>query len=147
MMISRPVVRGLGLWRSLVRDIRGAVAIYIAFVAPVLLGVGALTLDLGRLITLNTELQSAADAAALAGARELNRFPGAIDRASAAAAGATTNIQTYATDGGGKQVVVDPKPCADPPVAPCIRFLRHGAREPSPPIPTMPRYKSAWETF
>jgi len=121
---SRPKMSGLSWLRSLVRDVKGAIVIYIALIAPVLIGVGALTLDLGRLITLNTELQSAADAAALAGARELNRFPGAIDRAGAAAAGATANNQTFATDGGGKQVVVDPKPCADPPVAPCIRFLK-----------------------
>ena len=121
---SRPNMSGPTGLRSLVRDVEGAIVIYIALIAPVLIGVGALTLDLGRLMTLNTELQSAADAAALAGARELSRFPGAIDKARAAAAGATANNQTFATDGGGKQVVVDPKPCADPPVAPCIRFLK-----------------------
>jgi Flp pilus assembly protein TadG len=115
---------GLTWLRSLVRDTKGAIAIYMALITPVLIGIGALTLDLGRLITLNTELQSAADAAALAGARELSRFPGAIDKARAAAVGAAANNQTFATDGGGKQVVIDPKPCADPPVAPCIRFLK-----------------------
>ncbi len=121
---SRPKKSGPTSLRSLVRDVKGAIALYLALIAPVLIGVGALTLDLGRLITLNTELQGAADAAALAGARELNRFPGAIDRARAAAVGATANTQTFATDGGGKQVVIDPKPCADPPLAPCIRFLK-----------------------
>jgi hypothetical protein len=100
------------------------VAIYIGLVAPVMFGVGALTMDLGRLMTLNTELQAAADAAALAGARELNRFPGSIDRASAAAVAAVSNVQTFATDGGGKQVLIDATACADPPVAPCIRFLK-----------------------
>ena len=121
---ARRIMTGRGWRRSLVQDTRGAVAIYIAIVAPMLLGIGALTMDLGRLMTLNTELQAAADAAALAGARELDRFPGSIDRASAAAVGAVSNLQTFATDGGGKQIVVDSTPCGDPPVAPCVRFLK-----------------------
>ncbi len=114
----------LGFLESLARDTGGAVAIYIAIMAPVMLGIGALSLDLGRLMTLNTELQGAADAAALAGARELDRFPGAIAKAGAAAVGAVQNLQTFATDGGPKQVLIDAAPCADPPVAPCIRFLK-----------------------
>ena len=121
---ARRIMTGRRWLRSLVQDTRGAVAIYIAIVAPMLLGIGALTIDLGRLMTLNTELQAAADAAALAGARELDRFPGSIDRASAAAVGAVSNLQTFATDGGGKQIVVDSTTCGDPPVAPCVRFLK-----------------------
>ncbi len=34
-----------GSAKSLIRDARGAVAVYVAIVAPVLFGVGALTLD------------------------------------------------------------------------------------------------------
>ncbi len=115
----------LNVLKSLARDTSGAVAIYIAIVAPVMLGVGALSIDLGRLMTLNTELQGAADAAALAGARELDRFPGAMEKAAAAAVAAVVNVQTFATDGGPKQVLIDATPCADPPVAPCIRFLKN----------------------
>ncbi len=66
MTMSRPL-------RSLVRDVRGAVAVYVAIVSPALLGIGALSIDLGRLMTVNTELQSAADAAALAGAAAKDR--------------------------------------------------------------------------
>ena len=121
---ARRIMTGRGWPRSLAQDTSGAVAIYIALVAPILLGIGALTLDIGRLITLNTELQAAGDAAALAGARELDRFPGSMDRAGAAAVGAVSNLQTFATDGGGKKIVVDSTTCADPPVAPCIRFLK-----------------------
>ena len=95
---------------------------YVAIVAPVLLGIGALSIDLGRLMTVNTQLQSAADAAALAGARELDRFAGAMDRARAAAAGAVANLQTFAT--GGADVSIGTSNCADPPAAPCIRFLK-----------------------
>ena len=117
-----------GSRKSLIRDARGAVAVYVAIVAPVLFGVGALTLDVGRLITLHTELQAAADAAAIAGARELDRFPGAIEKAKEAAANALTNIQTFAT--GTKQAIVDTttlkNDCGlDPALGdPCIRFLR-----------------------
>ncbi len=114
----------LNFLKFLARDTKGAVAVVMAALVPMMLGIGALTMDLGRLMTLNTELQGAADAAALAGARELNRFPGAIAKASAAAVGAIQNSQTFANDGGGKQVLIDPTPCADPPVAPCIRFLK-----------------------
>ena len=117
-----------GSAKSLIRDARGAVAVYVAIVAPVLFGVGALTLDVGRLITLHTELQAAADGAAIAGARELDRFPGATEKAKEAAAGALTNIQTFAT--GSKEAIVDTTTlktdCGlDPDLGvPCIRFLR-----------------------
>ncbi len=117
-----------GSRKSLIRDARGAVAIYVAIVVPVLFGVGALTLDVGRLITLHTELQAAADAASIAGARELDRLPGARAKAREAAAQAVANIQTFSTDGGGKVVVVNTQDCGvlgvNPPLgAACIRFL------------------------
>jgi Flp pilus assembly protein TadG len=120
----RRKISGLGFIGSLMRDNRGAIAVYIAIITPVMIGVGAMTLDIGRLITLNTELQYAADAASLAGARELDRFPGAIARGRAAAQGAIANIQTFAGDGGGKGVAIDTTECANPPVAPCVRFLK-----------------------
>ncbi len=117
LQISRKI-SGSGFIRSLIRDNRGAVAIYIAIITPVMIGVGALTLDIGRLITLHTELQYAADSASLAGARELDRFDGAIARARAAAAGAVANIQTFAAEGGTKQVTINTTECANPPVPP-----------------------------
>ncbi len=102
--------------------------VYVAIVAPVLFGVGAPTLDVGRLITLHTELQAAADAAAIAGARELDRLPDARAKAREAAAQAVANIQTFSTDGGGKVVVVKTQDCGVLGVNPrlgaaCIRFL------------------------
>lgn len=51
---------------------RGAVAIIVGFSLAVLIFMVALVVDLGFLYTRKTELQNAADAAALAGARELN---------------------------------------------------------------------------
>ncbi|MCH8097787.1 MAG: hypothetical protein IID53_11990 [Proteobacteria bacterium] len=129
-----------GSRKSLIRDARGAVAVYVAIVAPVLFGVGALTLDVGRLITLHTELQAAADAAAIAGAVELNRSPGAIEKAKEAAADALANIQTFAT--GTKQAILDTTTlkatdCGLNPAlgTPCIRFLRSLPQDDSSTIP------------
>ena len=50
------------------REEGGAVAIQIALTTTVLLGFAGLVVDLGEAFTLNTELQQAADAAALAAA-------------------------------------------------------------------------------
>jgi Flp pilus assembly protein TadG len=89
------------LWRS--DD--GVAAVYVALTLPVLFGTAALTIDLSRGLTLNTELQQAADAAALAGAAELNGQTGARSRATTAAQGAFgVNNQTYAS--GGNAVTI-----------------------------------------
>jgi len=53
-------------------DQRGVVAILFVLMLPVLLGFAALAVDLARLNQTRVELQNAADAAALAGARSLN---------------------------------------------------------------------------
>lgn len=50
------------------RDQRGAVAITVAVLLTILLGFGALAIDVGYLFVVRNELQNAADAAALAGA-------------------------------------------------------------------------------
>lgn len=51
---------------------RGAVVIWFALLLPVLLGLAALAIDLARLGLAKAELQNAADAAALGGARSLS---------------------------------------------------------------------------
>jgi hypothetical protein len=50
---------------------KGAVTVLVALLLPVLLGVGALAVDLAYLQVVRNELQNDADAAALAGARKL----------------------------------------------------------------------------
>lgn len=52
-------------------DDRGAVVVLFVLILPALLGFTAFALDLARLVTVRAELQNAADAAALAGARAL----------------------------------------------------------------------------
>ncbi len=60
---------------------RGAIAIIVGLSIFVLIGFLALVLDLGRTYIAKTELQNAADAAALAGAKELDGSTAGIDRA------------------------------------------------------------------
>ncbi|MCZ6847933.1 MAG: pilus assembly protein TadG-related protein, partial [Alphaproteobacteria bacterium] len=85
----------------------GGVAIYVALVSAVMIGFGALVVDLGRLFTLQTELQNAADAAALAGAAELDGTSGARARAILAATTVLpiANRQTFAS--GGADITFD----------------------------------------
>lgn len=65
-------------WR---RDQRGAVAVVAALCMVVLVGFLGFVIDLGHLYVRKTELQNAADAAALAGARALDGSPGGIGSA------------------------------------------------------------------
>lgn len=59
------------IWRRLWRDERGGIAILVALALPVLLGVGALGVDVVSLQFAKTRMQTAVDAAALAGAQAL----------------------------------------------------------------------------
>lgn len=67
--MNRPVRRSAG--RSCLNEETGAVAIIVALFLVALLVLAALVLDLGSLYDHDRELQSAADAGALAGAQEL----------------------------------------------------------------------------
>jgi Flp pilus assembly protein TadG len=70
---SRASIRRM---RAFGRSESGAVAIFTAIILAVLLGMVALVVDIGHLATVKNELQNAADAAALAGARALVFTPG-----------------------------------------------------------------------
>src|SRR5580700_5856146 len=58
--------------RRLGRDQSGTVAIYVAITFAVLLGFGALVVDVGSILYAQRELQSTADVAAMAGAQDIN---------------------------------------------------------------------------
>lgn len=60
---------------------QGAVAIIVAISLVVLIGMLGLVLDLGHLYVTKSELQNAADAAALSGAKELNRTLAGVNNA------------------------------------------------------------------
>ena len=76
--------RALALWR----DTDGLMVPYVAVMLPVLVGFALLALDGSRRMSLQTQMQAAADSLALAGARELNKQAGAEARAISAMANA-----------------------------------------------------------
>lgn len=89
--------RIVGFGRRLARDEKGAALIYVSIALSVFMGFAALVIDGSRLFTLDTELQSAADAIALAGAAELDGFPDAQTRANRAMDNLLQNNQTFGT--------------------------------------------------
>ena len=72
--LSRPVTR---FWH----DTSGLMLPYVTPMLTALVGFGLLALDGARFMSLQTQMQAAADALALAGARELNQQSGAQTRA------------------------------------------------------------------
>jgi len=58
---------------SIVKGQKGAVAIMVAFLLPVLFGVAALAVDIGYAVATKSELQNVADAAALAAVNQMGR--------------------------------------------------------------------------
>lgn len=82
---------------------RGAIAIMVGFLIIALIGMLGIVIDLGHLYVRKTELQNAADAAALAGARQLNGQAGGI---SAAAASAIAIAAANASDLGKSAVAI-----------------------------------------
>jgi Putative Flp pilus-assembly TadE/G-like len=69
----------------------GVVLPYVAMTLAVIIGFAALALDGSRLMSVQTQMQNAADALALAGAAELDRRPDSIIRAEAAIRGLLVN--------------------------------------------------------
>ncbi|MCB2123724.1 MAG: hypothetical protein KDE06_10740, partial [Rhodobacteraceae bacterium] len=96
------------------RDEDGAILVIVAVSLGMILGMIALSYDLGRMAATQSELQSYADHVALAAAGELDgvvaqaasgtnpAVPGARERAQAAAANFFTDSQTFANDVTGQ---------------------------------------------
>lgn len=85
--------------RSLLSDARGAVAATVALSLVALVAAAGVAFDYAHLAALDTELQQAADQAALAGATQLDGQTGAIERATAAAQALLSNKTLLANDG------------------------------------------------
>ena len=88
------------LWNST----SAAVAPTVALSLAALVGVGGLAFDYARLAAMDTELQQAADQAALAAATQLDGKSGAASRAVAAAQGLLVNRTLLSNDGGGTAI-------------------------------------------
>jgi len=77
----------------------GAVAPTVALSLFALIGAGGIAFDYARMATLDTELQNAADQAALAAATQLDGLANARARATAAANQLVSNLSLFANDG------------------------------------------------
>ncbi len=90
---------GRSLSRHLARDEGGAIAVMLALMLAALLGMLSLAMDLGKAWNLETELQHAADAGALAGVTQLDGTDGARVRAiQAVISELANNRQRFAND-------------------------------------------------
>lgn len=92
--------------RDVLRNQDGAVAPIVAVALFGLVGAAGLAFDYARLAGLDTELQSAADQAALAAASQLDGLTGAQSRATAAAQSLIANRALFANDGTDRTVTV-----------------------------------------
>src|SRR5438045_9137717 len=88
-------------WSLLIKHIRGAVAPTVAMSLFGLIGVGGVAFDYAHLANLDTELQQAADQAALAGATQLDGSNGSRARATAAAQQLLNNATLFESDASG----------------------------------------------
>lgn len=84
-----------------------AVAPTIALSLFALIAAGGVAFDYARAAALDTELQNAADQAALAAASQLDGTDGSMQRATAAARALVANQTRFGNDGGGISVAVD----------------------------------------
>lgn len=92
--------------KSLLQSTGGAVAPTVALSLFGLIAVGGIAFDYARMAGLDTELQSAADQAALAAASQLDGKAGACSRAARAASALLTNGTRFANDGQGFALTV-----------------------------------------
>jgi len=91
---------------SLWKNTDGAVAPTVALSMIALIAAGGIAFDYARLAAMDTELQDAADQAALAAASQLDHQTGACARAAAAASSLLSNQARFANDGSGSGVEV-----------------------------------------
>lgn len=96
----------MSAWSKLKRDERGAVAPTVALSLVGLIAAGGLAFDYAHMAALDTELQQAADQAALAGATQLDGKANAISRATAAAQNLIKNSALLANDGIDRRVTI-----------------------------------------
>lgn len=97
------------MWRSagrLWRNADGAVAPTVALSLVALIAAGGIAFDYARMASLDTELQDAADQAALAAASQLDQKSGSIERATAAAQGLIKNNTLFANDTASRGITV-----------------------------------------
>jgi hypothetical protein len=105
---------------------RGAVAPIVGVSLFGLVAAAGLAFDYARMAALDTELQNAADQAALAAATQLDDGADACVRASAAAVTFVSNSTIFANDGGNRAVTITSEPFCD--ATGNIRFYQDKAK-------------------
>ncbi len=95
---------GLSSLPSLLRSERGAISSMYAIAILPLIVMAGVAFDYGRMMGLDTELQNAADQAALAAATQLDGSSDAITNSQIAAANALGNQTRFANDGAGRSI-------------------------------------------
>ncbi|MCH8614766.1 pilus assembly protein TadG-related protein [Sphingomonas sp. SM33] len=95
-----------GFLGRLLLDDKGSVAPTVALSLVALIAAGGIAFDYARVASMDTELQNAADQAALAAASQLDGQAGACARAAAAAASLLTNRTLFANEATGARPVV-----------------------------------------
>lgn len=86
------------------RDDRGAIAVTYALAILPLIVVAGVGYDYSRMVSLDSELQNAADQAALAAATQLDKGDDSCARASNAAVDLLSNLTMLSNDGDGNQI-------------------------------------------
>ncbi|UZW55441.1 pilus assembly protein TadG-related protein [Sphingobium sp. JS3065] len=99
--------------KSLLQSTNGAVAPTVALSLFGLIAVGGIAFDYARLAGMDTELQSAADQAALAAASQLDGASGACSRAANAARNLIANDSRFANDGVAPRITIANEPDCD----------------------------------
>jgi len=94
--------------RHLIGSQDAAVAPIVALSLFALIAAGGIAFDYARMATLDTELQQAADQAALAAASQLDGKPGACARAAQAAVNLVANNTLFANEQGGARAITVP---------------------------------------
>jgi Flp pilus assembly protein TadG len=93
---------------KLVPDERGQILVMFTIMIPVMLGLTGLALEGGRLFMLHSQMQDLADAAALAGAKELDGANDAITRATGRAENLLTNDTWWSSIASAGIQILDP---------------------------------------
>jgi Flp pilus assembly protein TadG len=96
----------VGLKCAIVRDESAAVAPTLALALFALVGIGGLAFDYARMAAMDTELQNAADQAALAAASQLDGLTGTCERAGKAANEFLLNQTRFSNDGDGLDITI-----------------------------------------
>ncbi|MBE9553344.1 MAG: hypothetical protein IMF05_07770 [Proteobacteria bacterium] len=99
-MIHRLCQRAFSAARNFLRNQGGSIVIYTGAFMSIGVGGAALSIDIGRIVLLKTQMQNRADAGALAGAAQLDAQKGAIDRATFVITDAMVAYTTAAADAG-----------------------------------------------